>query len=108
MTPLRIFLVDDDPDYARLLALRLDRERKLDVETTTLASGEALLEAIASGEEPDLVFLDVVMPGIGGLEALRRAISRRPQLSVVVLSAQTNVRVALEAIELGANVTYKS
>ncbi|MEM1116982.1 MAG: sigma-54 dependent transcriptional regulator [Bacteroidota bacterium] len=100
---LRVALVDDDPDYARLLALHLRRMPDLDVETVTYGSGAAFLAALDAGDVPDLGFLDVVMPEVDGIETLRRARATHPDLPLVVLSAQTTVRVALDAIELGAH-----
>ena len=100
---LRVALVDDDPDYARLLALRLRRLPDLEVETVAYTSGAAFLAALDGGDVPDLVFLDVVMPEVDGLETLRRVRVSHPDLPVVVLSAQTTVRVALDAIEGGAH-----
>jgi DNA-binding NtrC family response regulator len=95
---LRLFVVDDDPDYAELLSYQL---RKLEgVDITILSTGES---AVASLDlEPDLIFLDVVMPGQGGLETLRRIKFLRPTLPVVMVSAQSVVSVALEAIKAGA------
>ncbi len=95
---LRVFIVDDEADYARLLQLRLRSRADLDIQI--YGSGEAALAHL--DEDPDLVLLDVVMPGMGGLETLRELKARRPHLPVVMVSAQSVVRVALEAMQLGA------
>ncbi len=95
---LSLFVVDDDPDYADLLAYQL---KKIDgTRITQFRSGEDAVAALDL--DPDLIFLDVVMPGQGGLEALRRIKSKRPDIPVVMVSAQSVVSVALEAIKLGA------
>ena len=52
--------------------------------------------------EPDLILLDLVMPGQGGLETLRQLKVNNPELTVIVISSQTVVGVALEALKLGA------
>ncbi len=95
---LNIFVVDDDPDYGELLRYHL--KRHADVAIRLFTTGE---EAVAHlDEEPDLVLCDVVMPGQGGLETLRRIKAQRPELPVVMVSAQAAVSVALEAMKLGA------
>ncbi len=96
--PFRVFIIEDDPEYAALLRLQL---RKLeDAEVRHFRQGEAALEHL--DEAPDLVFLDIVMPGQGGVETLRQIKARAPRLPVVMVSGQTNVDVALEAMRLGA------
>ena len=98
MVKLRVHIIDDDPDYAEVLAFQVRKTGNVDV--LILPSGEAAIEAIDL--EPDLIFMDVVMPGMGGLEALRRIRHRRPDIPVAMVSAQSVVSVALEAIGLGA------
>ncbi|MEM6646479.1 MAG: sigma-54 dependent transcriptional regulator [Bacteroidota bacterium] len=96
---LRVFLVDDDPDYLALLRYQFARRTQADVHL--FHSGEAALKQV-DNLSPDLVLLDVVMPGIGGLETLRRLRASHPDVPVVMVSAQSVVSVALEALELGA------
>ncbi|MEL6611635.1 MAG: response regulator, partial [Bacteroidota bacterium] len=105
--PLRVLIADDDPDYATLFARRvrtaIDALEGEETQVETFGSGEALLAAVDAGVDPALVFLDVSMPGLDGLEVLRRLKLARPGLPVVMVSAQTTIRVALDAIELGAH-----
>ena len=105
--PLRVLIADDDPDYATLFARRvrtaIDALEGEETQVETFGSGEALLAAVDAGVDPALVFLDVSMPGRDGLEVLRRLKRARPGLPVVMVSAQTTIRVALDAIELGAH-----
>ena len=102
--PLRVLIADDDPDYATLFARRvrtaIDALEGEETQVETFGSGEALLAAVDAGVDPALVFLDVSMPGRDGLEVLRRLKRARPGLPVVMVSAQTTIRVALDAIEL--------
>ena len=94
----RIFIVDDDPDYSALLQFQL---RKLENTHIQLFSkGEDALEAL--DKEPDLILLDLVMPGLGGLETLRQIKIARSDIPVVVVSSQSVVTIALEALKLGA------
>ncbi|HYE97191.1 MAG TPA: sigma-54 dependent transcriptional regulator [Rubricoccaceae bacterium] len=96
----RFYVVDDDRHYGRLLSYRLDKEKDHDVRVFT--SGEEALDAL-DGAEPDLVFLDIMMPGIGGIETLRRLRLLRPELPVVMISAQGTIEVAVEAMKGGAH-----
>ena len=95
----RIFVVDDDKHYARLLSYRLDKPKAHEV--SVFHSGEDALDAL-DRERPDLVFLDIMMPGIGGMETLRRLLLFAPDLPVVMISAQGTADVAVEAMKGGA------
>lgn len=95
---LRIHIVDDDPAYATIMRYQLRRNNDPDI--SVFHTGEEAIEHI--DEEPDLVLLDVVMPGQGGLETLRQMKARKPDIPVVMVSAQSVVSVALEALKLGA------
>lgn len=96
--PFSLFIVDDDPEYSALLQFQL---RKLeDANIQVFARGEHAIDSL--DRNPDLVLLDLVMPGQGGLETLRQLKIANPELNVIVLSSQTVVSVALEALKLGA------
>ncbi|WP_420455312.1 sigma-54-dependent transcriptional regulator [Rubrivirga sp.] len=95
----RIFVVDDDRHYARLLSYRLDKAAGHEV--SVFHSGEDALDAL-DRLRPDLVFLDIMMPGIGGMETLRRLQLFEPDLPVVMISAQGTAEVAVEAMKGGA------
>lgn len=93
-----IFVVDDDKHYARMLSYRLEKHPDYDVKV--FESGEEVLRAME--DTPDLLLLDIMMPGIDGLEVLRRVKARRPTLPVVMVSAQGVIETAIEAMKLGA------
>ncbi|MEM8484352.1 MAG: sigma-54 dependent transcriptional regulator [Bacteroidota bacterium] len=94
----RIFIVDDDPEYSALLQFQL---RKIEqVEIKTFSQGEEVVDCL--DQQPHLVLLDLVMPGQGGLETLRQIKLAAPKLPVIVVSSQSVVSVALEALKLGA------
>ncbi|MCH8030921.1 MAG: sigma-54-dependent Fis family transcriptional regulator [Bacteroidetes bacterium] len=97
----RFFVVDDDRHYARLLSYRLDKDAEHEVHV--YHSGEEALDALDAGTEPDLILLDIMMPGIGGMETLRRIRLLRPEMPVVMISAQGTIDVAIEAMKGGAN-----
>ena len=95
----RLFVVDDDKHYARLLSYRLDKPK--DHEVHVFHSGEDALNALDT-LRPDAVFLDIMMPGLGGMETLRRLQLFEPDLPVVMISAQGTADVAVEAMKGGA------
>ena len=99
---LRFFVVDDDLDYAALLRYQLRRQGESEV--LFFSDGESALEHLQAHPDavPDLVLLDVVMPGQGGLETLKQMKALQPEMPVVIVSAQSAVSVALEAMQLGA------
>jgi DNA-binding NtrC family response regulator len=98
----RIFLTDDDQHYARLVAHRLGERDAYEIET--FDRGKALLNHLGegAGPAPDAVLLDIMMPGMSGLEVLRRLQERRPELPVIMVSAQGTVERAIEAMRIGA------
>ena len=95
----RFFVVDDDRHYARLLSYRIDKAK--DHEVHVFHSGEDALDAL-DAVRPDLVLLDIMMPGLGGMETLRRLQLFEPDLPVVMISAQGTADVAVEAMKGGA------
>lgn len=95
----QILVVDDDPDINRLVRVRLT-SRGFAVETAT--NGEEALARIAEAR-PDLIFLDVSMPGIGGLEVLDVVRTRALDLGVIMMTAFGSESVAIEALRRGAD-----
>jgi len=81
-----------------MLSYRLDKHPEYEVEA--FSSGEEVLRNM--GKKPDLILLDIMMPGIDGIEVLRRIVSRRPNLPVIMVSAQGVVGTAVEAMRIGA------
>ncbi len=94
-----ILVVDDDASVRRLLSFNLSQ---MGYQVSTVDSGEEALARIAD-QAPDLILLDVMLPGIDGLETLRRLRAAHPDLPVVVLAANNNVETAVEAMKLTAN-----
>ncbi|KAB0681412.1 adenylate/guanylate cyclase domain-containing protein [Aureimonas leprariae] len=97
----RILVVDDNPSMRDLIARRLKRHGH---EVATCNSGESALEKSARGGF-DLMMLDLLMPGIDGLEVLKR-LRERPEtqvLPVIVMSALDEVEAAVRCIEAGAD-----
>lgn len=102
-----LLAVEDDPSYASLLRQTLERaEPPCEVESAPRLS-EALDRLDRGGV--DLVLLDLLLPGIRGLDALRAVVAAVPDVPVVVVTAVEDAGVSLEAIRLGADdVLWKS
>lgn len=98
MQDIKILFVDDEVDFLIPLKKRLGK-RGVDIEIA--GSGE---EGLARLEEypADVVVLDVKMPGMDGLEALRLLKQKWPLVEVIMLSGHANVEVAIQGMELGA------
>jgi DNA-binding NtrC family response regulator len=96
--PARILVVDDEKLIRWSVSERLQRGG---YEVLTAESGEQALESVAASP-PDLVLLDVKLPGIDGVQALQRALELHPEMAVVMMSAHSTVDVAVEAMKHGA------
>ncbi|MDX1740325.1 MAG: sigma-54 dependent transcriptional regulator, partial [Rhodothermales bacterium] len=94
----KIYVVDDDRHYSRMLSFRL--EKNVDHDVHVFGRGEDMLEHLA--QPPDMILLDIMMPGIGGLETLRQVKESHPEIPVVMISAQGVIDVAVEAMQAGA------
>ncbi len=70
-------------------------------EVATASSGEEAIELTAKSE-PDLIFMDVKMPGMDGLETLKRLKEMNPKLLVIMMTAYSTTEKAITAMELGA------
>jgi DNA-binding response OmpR family regulator len=90
--PGRILIVDDDPDFRELLDLML---RKEGIQTTIAQNGEDFLNKI-DDFQPDLVTLDVMMPGLTTEEILEQLIKKKCQPKIILL---TVVRYSKETLE---------
>ena len=95
----RILVVDDEPAIARMVDKRL---RRHGYDCTMAASAEEALRYLER-EGYDLVVTDVYMPGISGLELVRRLKAEHPSVQVIVMTAQTEVETAVEALRLNAD-----
>ena len=93
-----ILIVDDESLTLRTMGRALQAEG---YEVLTAGSGEDALKIVAE-EKPDLALLDVVLPGINGIEVLRQARKLSPAMIVVMMSAYHVVDRAVEAMKLGA------
>ena len=94
----KVLLVDDEQDFVESLSERLEL-RNLEAEEAY--SGEEALAALAKGA-PDVMVLDLRMPGIDGMEVLRRTRELHPDLRVIILTGHGTEKDEKEARKLGA------
>lgn len=94
----RVLLVDDEVDFLETLAERL-RARGMDVATSTSAE-----EALAKVAEQafDVVILDLKMPGMDGIQALKALKEQKPEVQVILLTGYATVSKGIEAMKIGA------
>jgi DNA-binding NtrC family response regulator len=93
----RVLIVDDEAGVRESLRMVL----KEAYDPVAVASGSDALDALAAGAF-DVVLLDIVMPGMDGLELLEEVRSRHPRVPVVMLTATKTVKTAVGAMKLGA------
>src|ERR687894_1885400 len=94
----RILVIDDEAEIRRSVRMILEYEGYDVVEASSGPEGVALAEK----ESPDLIFLDVKMPGMDGLEALQRIRGANDTVPVVIISGHGTVTTAVEATKAGA------
>ena len=95
----KILIIDDEEDFGTLLKLNIDKDAEYEALVAT--SGEAGLELIQR-RKPDLVLLDITMPGIDGLETLKRIKAIAPDLPVAMITALSMAEEAKRCFEAGA------
>ncbi|MGR9053536.1 MAG: nitrogen regulation protein NR(I) [Gammaproteobacteria bacterium] len=93
-----VWIVDDDKSIRWVLEKAL---QKADIATRSFASGVPLLEALKS-EHPDALITDIRMPGIDGLQLLRKVQDNLPELPVIVMTAHSDLESAVSAFHGGA------
>lgn len=102
--PIKVLLVDDEPDFTHPLAFWLKTKGYLPQEVT---SGEIALEIIKNSP-PDIIFLDINMPGMDGLATLKKIREFNKEIPVVIVSAYVDDPRAREANDFGVSgIFYK-
>jgi DNA-binding NtrC family response regulator len=95
---LRVVAIDDDEQQLKLIATVLSSE---DVSVSTAGNPQDALELVRK-EHPHLVLVDLMMPGMSGMEVLERIVEFDPGIEVVLLTGQYSTESAVEAIQKGA------
>jgi CheY-like chemotaxis protein len=94
-----VLVVDDDTSFRNMLALHLAESGGYEV--TSAVNGEEAL-TLLTNHQPQAVVLDLMMPGMGGMEALRRIKAQYPGLCVVTVTAYEDLGSAQDVLALGA------
>jgi len=100
---LKVLLVDDEHEFVESLSERLELRN---LRAAVAHDGEEALKAVEEGE-PDAMILDLRMPGIDGIEVLRRVKKKHPNVAVVVLTGHGTDKDEKEALRLGASAYLK-
>jgi DNA-binding NtrC family response regulator len=96
--PINILLVDDEKDFVEMLSMRLEDAGE---KVTPAYDGNMCLEKL-KGTPIDVVILDIKMPGMDGIQALREIKSRYPLVEVILLTGHGTTETAIEGMKLGA------
>lgn len=94
-----ILIVDDDKNIAKLIKEHLSTQKSYNL--FSVINGEACLKHIG-GQSPDLILLDIQMPGIDGIETLKKIKEFDPQIPVIMISALGSIEKAVLSMKLGA------
>jgi DNA-binding NtrC family response regulator len=95
---IRVLVVDDDAVLRKLVS---DQIARMGFDSTPAASGEEALDALSKSDF-DVVLLDIRMPGLSGLDALREVRKLEDAPEVIMLTADTSLGTGIEAMRLGA------
>ncbi len=94
-----VFVVDDEDNVRRLLEHWV--KSKWGYRLGSFSNGQDCLDAL--DDDPDLIILDIMMPGLSGTETLKIIKEQKPDVPVIMLSAQGRIEVAVETMKLGAH-----
>jgi DNA-binding NtrC family response regulator len=98
MEKFRLMVVDDEVDFLETIVKRL-QARGIDV--TGVESGYQALEVLDQ-RSPDVIILDVKMPGMDGIETLRQIKKKKPLTEVIMLTGHASVESGIQGMQLGA------
>jgi YesN/AraC family two-component response regulator len=98
--PLSVMLVDDEYLIRNLIRMKLDWESH-GMEITAEAGGGAEALALLERERPDIIFTDISMPDMNGLEFSRMAKEKYPDIKIVIISGHDDFEYARKGIQLG-------
>ncbi len=94
----RVLLIDDEEEFLEMLTERLEN-RGLKVNSVT--SGEEAIEQVGE-KNYDAIVVDLAMPGIDGIETLKRIKAKYPDMEIIMLTGHATVQKSVEAMKLGA------
>jgi DNA-binding NarL/FixJ family response regulator len=98
---IRILIADDQALFRIALAEVLNNDSRLEVVSTVSDGLQAVQKCME--HQPDIVLMDIRMPGVDGIEATKRILASRPQTRILILTAFETDRHVLQALQAGAN-----
>lgn len=98
MKKLKTLIVDDEIEFLETLS---ERFRMRGIPTRTALDGESALNMIEE-DPPLIVILDVMMPGMGGLELLQIIKEKHPQITIILLTGRGSTKDGIKGMRLGA------
>jgi DNA-binding NarL/FixJ family response regulator len=98
--PITILIVDDERTFGEALEVALDREEDLQILEVATDGADAI--RLVRERQPDVVIMDVSMPGMNGIEATRRILETKPDTAVLVLSGHEDEHLLARAVQAGA------
>jgi two-component system OmpR family response regulator len=98
MEKFKVMIVDDEIDFLETIVKRL-KARQIDV--IGVESGYKALESLEESR-PDVIILDVKMPGMDGIETLREIKKKSPLTEVIMLTGHASVESGIQGMQLGA------
>ncbi|VGO11963.1 Transcriptional regulatory protein DegU [Pontiella desulfatans] len=101
MISINIWIVEDDAGYRRNLRKSLEQEKHISVERVFPSCIE-FFDALETEQAPDVVLMDLGLPGMSGLDAIRKLSDFAPDLAVMVLTVFKDKEKVLEALDAGA------
>ena len=94
----KVLLVDDEEEFLRTLSKRLEMRG---LKVTGATRGEVAVD-LADQQNFDAIVIDLAMPGMDGLETLKKIKESHPDAEIIMLSGQGSVKTSIEAMKLGA------
>jgi two-component system OmpR family response regulator len=98
MEKIKMLWVDDEPDSLDAMIKRLQARG---IDATGVESGDKALQVLES-RDPDVIILDVKLPGMDGIETLREIKKKKPLAEVIMLTGQASVESGIQSMQLGA------
>lgn len=100
VSPVRVLIVEDDLLFRRFISSKVARNGNLEI-ISEVSDG---LEAIQKTAElqPDMILLDIGLPGLNGIDAARQIRRLAPQCRILFISSESDAEIAQEAVGLGA------
>lgn len=103
-TPIRILLIEDNPKYRQVISKALEREKRFALAGPALGSAERAFDLLARAGTPlpDVILLDLYLPGISGTTAIPSLLSLAPRAKIIVLTQSNSEADVIAAISAGA------